>query len=215
MLVGKPVIFRWVVTAVIVLAAMTWGYFIIKDNQNKQHKQHALPVYGEKINGNEHRVSDFKLINQDGKTVTQDNFKDKIYVADFFFVQCEGICPLMSDQMERIADSYRNNTDVLLLSHTVKPEEDSVPVLKKYAEEHHADPGKWHFVTGERKHINRLANAVYLVGDTVENPESDFVHTQYFALVDKGKRIRGLYDGTDSTEVNQLISDIALLLNEE
>lgn len=213
MWVGKAVIFRWVVVAVVVMAAMTWGYFII----NGSHiKMSALPVYGQRNNDStDHKIADFQLTDQEGKIITQNDFNDKIYVADFFFTTCEGICPKMSNQMERIADKYKDNSSVLILSHTVKPEEDSVSVLKAYAEDHHADPSKWFFVTGKRNEINRLARKSYLVGGTEGNDDEDFVHTQYFTLIDTQKRIRGFYDGTDSTEVNKLIADIEVLLREQ
>ena len=213
MWVGKAVIFRWAVVAVIVFAAMIWGYFIITGNQIKES---ALPVYGQR-NGDstDHIISTFSLKDQDGKIITQSDFNGKIYVADFFFTTCEGICPLMSDQMERIAGKFKGNTDVLLLSHTVKPEEDSIPVLKTYAKNHNADSSQWYFVTGEKSAINKLARTSYLVGGTEGNETSDFVHTQYFALIDPQKRIRGFYDGTDSIEVNKLISDIDILLKEK
>lgn len=213
MWVGKAVIIRWAVVAVIVFAAMIWGYFIITENQIKES---SLPVYGQR-NGDstDHTISTFSLKDQDGKIITQSDFNGKIYVADFFFTTCEGICPLMSDQMERIAGKFKGNTNVLLLSHTVKPEEDSVPVLKTYAKNHNADSSQWHFVIGEKSVINKLARTSYLVGGTEGNETSDFVHTQYFALIDPQKRIRGFYDGTDSIEVNKLISDIDILLKEK
>lgn len=213
MWVGKAVIFRWAVVAVIVFSAMIWGYFIITENQVKEL---SLPVYGQRNNDStDHVVSNFSLTNQDGRIITESDFKEKIYVADFFFTTCEGICPLMSDQMERIAEEYKTNTNVLLLSHTVKPEDDSVPVLKKYAEKHNADSTQWHFVTGERMVINKLARTSYLLGGMEEDASSDFVHTQFFALIDPQKRIRGFYDGTDSTDVNKLIGDIGILIREE
>ena len=213
MWVGRAVIFRWSVVAVIVFAAMVWGYFIITGNQIKES---ALPVYGQRNNDStDHIISNFRLTDQDGKIITEADFKGKIYVADFFFTNCEGICPLMSDQMERIAKKFKGNTSVLLLSHTVKPEEDSIPVLKEYAKNHNSDSSQWYFVTGEKKVINKLARSSYLVGGTEGEESSDFVHTQFFALIDPIKRIRGFYDGTDSTEVNKLIGDIELLLKEE
>ena len=213
MWVGKAVIFRWAVVAVIVFAAMIWGYYIITANQVQLS---VLPVYGQRNNDStDHTISNFSLINQDGKIISQSDFSGKIYVADFFFTTCEGICPLMSNQMERVAEKYKGNTSVLLLSHTVKPEEDSVPVLKVYAENHHADSMQWNFVTGEKSVINRLARTSYLVAGKEGNETSDFVHTQFFTLIDPQKRIRGFYDGTDSTEINKLIRDIDILLREK
>ena len=212
MWVGKAVIFRWSIVAIIVLSAMIWGYFIIIEGQERLT---TLPFFGKPGNGEIHKVTDFSLVSQDGKTITQNDFKNKIYVTDFFFVNCEGICPLMSDQLVRVADAYKTNPDVLLLSHTVKPEEDSIPVLKQYALNHNADPAKWHFVTGNKSEINTLARTSYLLSNEEDDGGIDFVHTQFFALVDPQKRIRGIYDGTDSTAVNKLITDIAILLREE
>jgi protein SCO1/2 len=211
--VGRAVIIRWSIVAAIVLAAMIWGYFIIIGNTVKVE---SLPIYGQRNDDStDHTISNFNLTDQDGRMISQDDFKNKIYVADFFFTTCEGICPKMSDQMERIAEAYKNNSEVLILSHTVKPEEDSVPVLKEYARLHKADSLKWFFVTGSRYEINRLAHSSYYLGGEGVNDSSDFVHTQFFALVDPQKRIRGYYDGTDSAEVSKLINDIAILQNEE
>ena len=212
-MVGKAVFFRWAVVGVIVLSAMTWGYFIISESHVKMS---PLPVFGERnSDSTDHVISEFSLVNQEGKIITNDNFKDKIYIADFFFTTCEGICPRMSNQMERIAERYKNVNDVLLLSHTVKPEEDSISVLKDYAKDHNADPAKWYFVTGPRNEINRLARKSYLVGGTNGEAEDDFVHTQFFTLIDTQHRIRGFYDGTDSSEVNKLMADIDILLREQ
>ena len=211
--VGRAVIIRWSIVAVIVLAAMIWGYFIITENTIKES---SLPVYGQRNDDStDHKIANFRLMDQDGKMITQDEFKKKIYVADFFFTTCQGICPKMSDQMERIAEAYKKSPDVLILSHTVKPEEDSVPVLKEYSRLHNADSSKWFFVTGSKYEINRLAHASYYLGGESVNDSSDFVHTQFFALIDPQKRIRGYYDGTDSSEVNKLIQDIAILQKEE
>ncbi len=213
MWVGKHVILRWTIVAIVFLGGILYGYYvIIKDRP----KVLLLPVLGEKsADGSAHRIAEFSLIDQEGKTINSDNFKDKIYVADFFFTNCEGICPIMSDQMVRVANSYMANPKVLLLSHTVKPEEDSVAVLKNYADKRNADPKKWFFVTGEKEVINDLARNSYLVASMDDTAGIDFVHTQFFALIDPEKRIRGLYDGTDSTEVTKLIDDIEVLLQEK
>lgn len=209
MFVGKAVILRWSVVAIIVLSAMTWGYFIITDS----HVRHvSLPVYGnEKPDGSEHKVRNFRLVNQDGKVITDSDYEGKVYVADFFFTTCPGICPVMTGQLKRISDAYRNNDDVKILSHTVKPEEDSISVLKEYAGENNADSSQWNFVTGDISEINDLARNYYLLSEEAAH-EDDFVHTQLFALVDTKKRVRGIYDGTDSVAVNKLIHDISILL---
>jgi protein SCO1/2 len=207
MWVGKAVLFRWGVVALFTMCAMLYAYSLLRE---KVVPQSGLPVYGDATDGNQHTVSDFSLVNQDGRIVTSDDYKDKIYVADFFFATCQSICPVMSDQMERVAEHFRKNPDVMFLSHSVKPDEDSVPVLKQYAIDHHAD-SRWNFVRGDVKDINRLAIQSYLMADSM----TEFVHTQFFALVDPHKRIRGYYDGTDSSEVNKMIRDIDVLLSEE
>lgn len=213
MWVGKQVIWRWSIVAFIFLGGIFYGYFVIIKNRPTVL---LLPVYGEKnADGTDHRIGDFSLVNQEGNTISPDDFEDKIYIADFFFTNCEGICPIMTDQMVRIANSYMANPNVLLLSHTVKPEEDSVSILKNYAEMRNADPKKWFFVTGEKEVINKLARNSYLVAELGDTTGVDFVHTQFFALIDPEKRVRGLYDGTDSTDVTKLIDDIEILLNEE
>lgn len=178
----------------------------------------VLPIYGpvdEQTKAN-HKIADFSFINQDSKTVTQKDFDNKIYVADFFFTTCPSICPKMSTQMERVYKKFEDNPEVAFLSHTVNPQNDTPEVLKEYAVKHHANSSKWSFVTGDKKQIYDLARNSYLVDASVgDGGENDFVHTQNFALVDKQKRIRGYYDGTDSTEVNNLIIDITILLKEK
>ncbi|MES2734006.1 MAG: SCO family protein [Bacteroidota bacterium] len=162
-----------------------------------------------------HTVQQFNFIDQTGKTITQKDFDGKIYVTDFFFTTCPGICPKMTKQMERVYAKYKDNNQVLFLSHTVNPKQDSVPVLAEYAELHKADARKWHFVTGDKKELYDMARYGYFVTATEgDGGESDFVHTEKFVLVDKDKRIRGYYNGTDSTEVDKLIIDMHLLLSE-
>jgi protein SCO1 len=162
-----------------------------------------------------HTIPDFKLTDQEGKEVTQANFQNKIYITDFFFTSCKSICPVMSNNMEKIVAQYKNSANVLFISHTVNPAFDSVAVMNEYAKLHHAEPGKWYFVTGDKKQLYDLARNAYLLSATEGNGGAgDFVHTQNFALIDKEKRIRGVYDGTDSIEAKKLITDIALLLDE-
>ena len=176
----------------------------------------TLPVYGElNVDQSEHTIKKFKFINQLGDTITDRNFEGKIYVSDFFFAKCQGICPVMANQMERVHSIYKGDNQIMFLSHTVKPEEDSVSALLAYANLHHADPTKWHFVTGLKAELYDMARNAYLVtvseGDGGPN---DFVHTEMFTLIDTKKRIRGFYDGTDSIAVNKLILDIAILKQE-
>lgn len=167
-----------------------------------------------------HRISDFELINQDGNAVSQKNFEGKIYVADFFFTTCSSICPRMSSQLHRVSEKFSDEPDVMILSHTVMPEVDSVYVLAEYAKHYHADSEKWMFVTGEKKKIYELARKSYLAVKDINlasdqnGDEHDFIHTENFILVDKNKRIRGFYDGTSMDDVNRLIEEMEILLRE-
>jgi protein SCO1/2 len=162
-----------------------------------------------------HRVGAFKLTDQDGKEVTENNFKDKIYITDFFFVTCPTICPKMTKQMDRVYHEFEKNEDISFLSHTVMPESDSVPVFKEYADEIGVSSDKWKFVTGDRKQIYNLARKTYFAAITEgDGGLDDFVHTENFVLVDKEKKLRGFYDGTSKKDVDRLIVDIYALLEE-
>ncbi len=162
-----------------------------------------------------HRVGSFKLTDQDGNEVTEDSFAAKIYVTDFFFVTCPTICPKMATQMNRVYDEFKENNTVMLLSHTVMPVADSVPVLKEYAKKLGVSSEKWKFVTGDKPQIYNLARKTYFAAITKgDGGVDDFVHTENFVLVDKEKRLRGFYDGTSEKEVDRLIADIYSLLEE-
>ena len=162
-----------------------------------------------------HTVKDFELINQNGDTITQDYYKDKIYVADFFFTTCLTICPVMTDHMLDIQEKIKDDPEVLLLSHTVFPKTDSVPVLKAYAEEKGVLDEKWNLVTGSKKHIYELARKSYLASKSNgDGGPYDMIHTENFVLVDKEKRIRGFYDGTDAEAIENLMHDIKVLKKE-
>jgi len=162
-----------------------------------------------------HTVKDFELINQNGDTITQDYYNDKIYVADFFFTTCLTICPVMTDHMLEIQDEIEEDPEVLLLSHTVFPKTDSVPVLKAYAEEKGVIDKKWNLVTGDKKHIYDLARKSYLASKSNgDGGPYDMIHTENFVLVDKEKRIRGFYDGTDAEAIENLMHDIKVLKRE-
>ena len=162
-----------------------------------------------------HRVGSFNLTDQDGNKVTENDFKDKIYITDFFFVTCPTICPKMTKQMDRVYHEFEKNDDIAFLSHTVMPESDSVPVLKEYADEIGASSEKWKFVTGDRKQIYNLARKTYFAAITEgDGGPDDFVHTENFVLVDKEKKLRGFYDGTSKVDVDRLITDIYALLEE-
>ena len=158
-----------------------------------------------------HKISDFKLKNQNGKEITQANYKDKIYVADFFFTTCQDICPVMTKNMYQLQEELKNDNEVLLLSHTVIPEVDTVEQLKEYAIENNVDDSKWNLLTGDKKQIYELARKSYLAVEDSNFNEFDMIHTENFMLIDKEKQIRGFYDGTNSEEINRLLKDIEIL----
>ena len=158
-----------------------------------------------------HKISDFKLTNQNGIEITQANYKDKIYVADFFFTTCQDICPVMTKNMYQLQEELKNDNQILLLSHTVIPEVDTVEQLKEYAVENNVDDSKWNLVTGDKKQIYELARKSYLAVEDSNYSEYDMIHTENFMLIDKEKQIRGFYDGTNSDEINRLLKDIEIL----
>ena len=159
-----------------------------------------------------HKVLDFNLINQNGNTITQEDYKDKIYVADFFFTRCMTICPVMTNNIGKLQDVFINDDDVKFISHSVTPIMDSVPVLKQYAIDKGVIDSKWNITTGPKKHIYDLARKSYFaVLDEGDGGLQDFIHTENFILVDKKRQIRGFYDGTDNEDIQRLIADIKLL----
>ena len=159
-----------------------------------------------------HTVADFKLINQNGETITQDDYKNKIYVADFFFTRCTTICPIMTDNIGKLQDLFKADDDIMFLSLSVTPDIDSVSVLRAYADEKGVIDSKWNITTGEKKHIYELARKSYFaVLDKGDGGYQDFIHTTNFILVDKKKRIRGIYDGISDDEIERLINDIKIL----
>lgn len=159
-----------------------------------------------------HTVVDFELINQNGNIVTQEDYKDKIYVTDFFFTSCLTICPIMTDNMVKIQEAYIDNDDIMFLSLSVTPEIDSVPILREYATKRGVIDTKWNITTGDKKHIYELARKSYFaVVEQGDGGLQDFIHTPNFILVDKQKQIRGIYDGTDEEEILRLINDIGIL----
>lgn len=161
---------------------------------------------------NHHTVADFKLTNQNGELITQQDYDNKIYVTDFFFTRCPSICPIMSNNMEKLQQVFLKDDDVMFLSMSVTPEMDSVPVLRKYANDKGAIDSKWNITTGDKKHIYNLARKSYFaVVDQGDGGLQDFIHTPNFILVDKTKQIRGVYNGTNNDEILRLIDDIKTL----
>ena len=166
--------------------------------------------------GKYHMIADFSFTNQNGKTITQKDYEGKIYVADFFFTTCQTICPIMTTNMTEVQKAFSKNPKVMILSHTVTPEIDSVPVLKQYALKQNVNDSKWNMVTGDKKNIYYIARKSYLAVKTGKPEEMyDMVHTENFVLVDTKRRVRGFYDGTKKEDVQRLIEDINWLLEHD
>lgn len=199
------------------IGVLIGGYIKFSGGQQVRELPYFEPIEkGLKTNADSmgrHLVFDFSLTDQTGKTVTRKDFENSVTVVDFFFTSCQGICPVMKTQMKRVYDKYRGKKEVKFISHTVNPENDSAEVLLAYAKKYDADPEQWHFVTGDKPQLYKLARKSYLISDTNGNGgKEDFVHSQNFALIDKEGHIRGVYDGTDSVEVNRLMIEINVLL---
>ena len=162
-----------------------------------------------------HTISDFELINQNGEKITNDTYKNKIYIADFFFTRCQTICISMAYNMSELQDYYMDDDDIMFLSHSVTPIIDSVSVLKKYAIQKGVVDGKWNITTGSKTNIYDLARKNYFaVLDEGNGDENDFIHTEQFVLIDKERRIRGFYDGTEKEDMKKLKNDIKILKRE-
>ena len=215
----------------ITLGAIIITYFVAFDQVDNE----PLPIFSPKdvnpelvdsslhnrgigIQGGYHTISSFNLLDQLGRSVDETLLKDKIVVTDFFFVSCGSICPIMTKNLEKVHQLYQKNENIMILSHTVWPEMDSVSVLFDYAENHNANHDTWRFLTGDKKELYRLARNDYLVVPDVNDPnyqhggEADFIHTENVVLVDQMQRIRGYYDGTSEEDIKRLINDIARLL---
>ena len=197
------------------------AYLILQTGNNNYQR---LEIFGPKepvtktVNGKQvtdtlfHTIGNFSFIGHDSSLVTQELFKNKIYVTDFFFTTCKTICPRMSNQLMRVQNEFKDDENILLLSHTVNPEEDTPPVLAEYAAKHNAISGKWYFVTGDKKQLYDMARNSYFVTAMEGNGgPDDFIHSEQMVLIDKEKRIRGFYDGTDYNDISRLIDEIKVL----
>ncbi|RDV15001.1 SCO family protein [Pontibacter diazotrophicus] len=212
-----------IITAAIALSA---GFFYSCSESGARNQ--SLPILGEReavereVNGQlevdtlYHQVPDFAFVNQDSQRVTQETVSGKIYVTDFFFTSCPSICPKMKSQMLRVYEEFKGNPDVLLLSHSIDPQHDTVAVLKDYADRLGVQSNTWHFLTGEKDSIYDIASK-YLVAVQEDGDAAGggFTHGGHFILVDEQRRIRGVYDGTEEASVDQLLQDIPVLLNEQ
>jgi protein SCO1 len=189
-----------------------------------QNEEKKLPILGNRMlieenSGNAdtiyHTIADFKFVDQDSNTVTNKTFEGKVYVADFFFTSCPTICPVMKSQMLRVYEKFNNNDEVMILSHTIDPEHDTIPLLKSYAERLGVSAPKWRFVTGTQDELYDIGQGSYMVATAEDKLEpGGFIHSGAFILVDKNRMVRGIYDGTKEDQVDQLINDIPVLLQE-
>lgn len=180
------------------------------------HAYDSALVEGEYVITEAHQIPDFQFVNQEGEKISGKDLKGTIYVADFFFSRCQGICKSMSSQLVRVQEEFKDNNKVKIISFTVDPTYDSVEILKEYAKFYRAIPGKWNLVTGSKDSIYKLAGpyGFFLNAQEIKDVDNDFIHDNHFVLVDKEGRIRGYYDGTDKKEVDRLITEIAILLHE-
>lgn len=182
-------------------------------------KETKLPVFGQReVVGTDtiyHTIAPFAFVDQDSAIITNDTFRDKIYVADFFFTTCRTICPIMKSQMLRVYEATREMPDVLILSHTIDPDYDTVALLHDFAERLGVESHRWHFVTGVKDSIYKIAQTSYFATAMEDKTEPDgFIHSGAFLLIDRKQRIRGKYDGTKEEDVNRLITDIKRLRRE-
>ena len=189
-----------------------------------QTQEKKLPIYSPSMVSDElveedlryvkkyHRISDFSLLNQNGNNVTQEDYKNKIYVADFFFTTCPDICPIMTGNMLYLQENLKD-TNVMLASFSVTPKIDTVEVLKDYSTLKGVDDSRWNLMTGDKKQIYDLARKSYLVAKAIPDGKNHgMIHTENFVLVDRDKRIRGYYDGTNIQDMDKLLDDIQILI---
>ena len=209
-----PIIFIMSLFSIIVI---TTFYFVLQPKV-------SLPIYSPSMVSEElveediryikkyHKINDFSLINQNGKLISQEFYRNKIYIADFFFTTCPDICPIMTENMSYLQSELKDQTDVLLVSFSVTPQVDTVDVLRSYANLKGVDDSKWNLFTGNKKDIYELARKSFLVAkNDGDGGKYDMIHTENFVLVDKESRIRGFYDGTNEEAMNKLLADVTIL----
>ncbi|AEA43483.1 SCO family protein [Fluviicola taffensis] len=217
---------RVLIVALIFIVGITVAYFLNQPSEKPLKIYNPVDVESEMVEkdlarkGYGHTIQEFSFTDQTGKSYGSKDLKGKIYVAEYFFTTCGTICPRMNQEMMRVQKAYQRNEQFKILSFTVDPETDSVAQMKIYADGHGADPKQWHFLTGDKKDLYKLARRSFFVLKPAEAANqgdvgSDFIHTNYFVLVDTKKQIRGYYDGTSSKEVDKLIGDIGKLLEEK
>ena len=194
-------------------------FFVLVVFSGCKPKEKPLPIFGQReVEGTDtlyHTIANFRFLDQDSTLITNDTFKDKIYVADFFFTSCRTICPIMKTQMLRVYEATADMPDIQLLSHSIDPEYDTVELLHNFAKKLGVSSDRWHFVTGEKDSIYKIAQTSYFATAMEDKSEPDgFIHSGAFLLIDKDRRIRGKYDGTKEEDVNRLLVDINRLRKE-
>lgn len=204
----------------IFVSAVAVGYFILKPERDLPILEpgdiNPALIDADLRHKSRHKILPFTLVNHLGDTVTEQDVTDQILVVDFFFTRCPTICPVMTENLGRVQATLSPEDPVRILSHSVTPEADSVPVLARYADKHSVHPAHWWILTGEKKHIYELARRSYFTClEEGDGGMQDFIHTENMALVDEEGRLRGFYDGTDQTHVNQLIDDLHLLIDKK
>lgn len=213
---------RILLLVVIFIVGVTISYFMMREDEKPLKIYNPTDVNPELVDsllqgkGIGHSIQSFSFTDQSGNSYGSQDLKGKIYVAEYFFTTCGTICPKMNAQMQRVQEAYQNDLGVQIVSLTVDPETDTVAQLKNYADGHKANPKQWHFLTGKKEDLYRLARQSFFVLKPAEarnqgDVGSDFIHTNYFVLVDGRGRIRGYYDGTDQHEVDRLIREIGIL----
>ncbi len=223
----KKISYLIAISAALVIAACSNNNNTTTATESTESGERKLPFYGNRttevsyVNGAPvidtiyQNVPEFKLTNQDGKTLTDKDVMGKVYVADFFFTSCPTICPVMKKEMIRVYEKFKGNKDVMILSHTIDPDYDTKEVLKDYATRLGSDGKQWQFLTGKRSDIYRLAEQGYYASVVKDAKEpGGYAHSGGFILVDRKLRVRGIYDGTNAADVDRLMEDLDILLEE-
>lgn len=193
------------------------AYLLVNWHESRLQKLPVLgPVVEKEGKMTAHRIQDFSLVNQDGRPITITDWDNKIVIADFFFTRCPSVCPKMTRSMKEAQESFNGDPDLLLASFSVDPDRDSLEVLQGYSKKYKLDNSNWDLITGDKKTIYKLArNSFMLVAADGDGGPEDFIHSEKLVLIDKEKRIRGYYNGTDEKEITQLIRDIKKLKDEK
>jgi protein SCO1/2 len=209
---------RWKILAPVTVILLPVAFWLILTRGHNTFK--TLPVLGPyelsaKGDTIYHSIPPFKFVNQDNKTITDNDLNGKIYIANFFFATCKTVCPKMNEQVHRVQQVFKDVPDIRFVSFTVDPESDTVEALAAYAKQMDADNNKWWFLTGNKDSIYDLAREGYLVPAAIGRTENDFFHSQNLILIDKNKHMRGIYDGTETGEVDTLIDEVKVLMLEK